>query len=235
MCADSSTIRTPEQARNVSSDDLQMHSAGKAFPRKLSILLLLWTASVFGWFFFLESYSNTPGAGGLALEHWPVDSSISRSGDRPTLLMFFHPRCPCSTASMGELERLVAISQGLADIRAVFVRPEGTPCGWEQSDLWNLAKRIPDVQLSTDALGVEAKRFGALTSGEVRLYDTKGRLLFCGGITGARGHAGDNAGSAAVFSWLHWGTAGRARTFTFGCPLFELRSECARKGATCKH
>ena len=33
----------------------------------------------------------------------------------------------------------------------------------------------------------------AWTSGETMLYDASGRLVFAGGITGSRGHGGDNA------------------------------------------
>ena len=46
--------------------------------------------------------------------------------------------------------------------------------------------------------GAEARRFGAETSGQTLLYDARGALAFSGGITGARGHAGDNAGRASL-------------------------------------
>ncbi len=39
---------------------------------------------------------------------------------------------------------------------------------------------------------------GSSTSGQVLLYDPSGRLAFSGGITAARGHVGDNAGSDAI-------------------------------------
>ena len=70
--------------------------------------------------------------------------------------------------------------------------------------------------------GREAARFGAATSGQTFLYDARGGLLFSGGITGARAHAGDNAGRSAVVTLLN-GTGGPAapRTSVFGCPLFD--------------
>jgi glyoxylase-like metal-dependent hydrolase (beta-lactamase superfamily II) len=37
-----------------------------------------------------------------------------------------------------------------------------------------------------------------MTSGHVLVYDRSGKLLFSGGIAGARGQEGDNTGSAAA-------------------------------------
>ena len=37
---------------------------------------------------------------------WPRDSVIPLDGRRPTLLMFLHPLCPCSRASVEELAEL---------------------------------------------------------------------------------------------------------------------------------
>ena len=41
-----------------------------------------------------------------------------------------------------------------------------------------------------------------------------------GGITGSRGHAGDNAGRTAILALLHRETSGRDGSFVFGCSLF---------------
>jgi hypothetical protein len=57
------------------------------------------------------------------------------------------------------------------------------------------------------------------------LYDSAGNLLFRGGITSARGHAGDNAGRAAVVSLLTSDEAEGRDTPVFGCPLFA-QNEC---------
>src|SRR5690349_19429168 len=37
---------------------------------------------------------------------WPEASSIVRHAQRPTLLLFLHPHCACSRATVEELERL---------------------------------------------------------------------------------------------------------------------------------
>src|SRR5262245_47226030 len=38
--------------------------------------------------------------------HWPAGAQIRLAGDRPTILFFMHPKCPCTRASLAELERL---------------------------------------------------------------------------------------------------------------------------------
>jgi hypothetical protein len=50
-------------------------------------------------------------------------------------------------------------------------------------------------------------------------------LIFSGGLTGSRGHAGDNAGRASVIALLDHGTPSRRSTSVFGCSLFSRSSE----------
>lgn len=59
--------------------------------------------------------------------------------------------------------------------------------------MWKISE-LPGAGLVWDDGGLEAKRFGATTSGTVLLYDSEGKLLFQGGVTGSRGHEGDNYG-----------------------------------------
>ena len=68
--------------------------------------------------------------------------------------------------------------------------------------------------------GAEARRFGVETSGQTLLYDARGALIFSGGITGSRGHAGENAGAAALAALLTRGAAAQRGADVFGCPLF---------------
>jgi len=122
---------------------------------------------------------------------------------------------------MAELARIQARSADRVDIHVVFVRPPGVPSGWEQTDLWKDARAIPGVVVEVDDHGVEAKRFGVVTSGHTLLYGIDGRLQFGGGITGSRGHAGDNPGEDAILSILATGESDQERTPAFGCLLFS--------------
>lgn len=223
------------------ANDLVVHtlppesgSTGCALPRRrMTILFALWSCVVISCLGYLVWYSNAPGTIGTPPKQWPVNSAIQPSQTLPTLMMFIHPRCPCTEASLEELARVMAHCNGLAHVYAVFVRPPGTSNGWEKAKNWRLAAAIPGVHLFVDHDSVEARRFGATTSGHVELYDGDGKLRFSGGITGARSHAGDNAGADAVRSWLRRGTADREETFVFGCPLFSSSCACSRGDAGC--
>jgi hypothetical protein len=171
------------------------------------------------------NYESTPGAATAAPAAWPTASSIEPAADRPTLVMLAHPHCPCTRASIGELARLMTQAQGRVTAYVLFVKPAGFSDGWQQTDLWASAAAIPGVTPVLDEGGVEAGRFQAATSGQTVLYDAAGNLLFSGGITSARGHAGDNAGRTAIVSLLTSDAAEDRGAPVFGCPLFA-QGEC---------
>jgi hypothetical protein len=105
--------------------------------------------------------------------------------------------------------------------RVLFIRPAGTGADWEETDLCGSARAIPGVYVDMDGDGREAQRFAAETSGNVVLYSADGRLLFHGGITAARGHAGDNLGQGAVVALVNAGASTVDRTCVFGCLLCD--------------
>ncbi len=147
--------------------------------------------------------------------------------------MLAHPRCPCTRASIGELARITAQVQGRVSAYVLFLKPPASGSDWEDTDLRQTAATIPGVTVLSDVDGAEAHRFGAETSGHTLLFDTDGQLLFSGGITQLRGHAGDNAGESAVLSLVETHTAERAQTFVFGCSLFNYAkkktvAQCSR-------
>jgi len=150
----------------------------------------------------LWTYGQTPGADGAPPLQWPSDSLIWQASDEAALVMFAHPHCPCTRASLGELSLLMTRCRGLLTAHVLFVKPEGTPENWEKTDLWEEAVAIPGVEVVCDTEGAEASRFGIVTSGQTVLYDSEGRLLYSGGITATRGHRGDNAGRSAIVSLL---------------------------------
>jgi hypothetical protein len=164
-------------------------------------------------------YENSPGIAGTPPGRWPADTQITRSTDRATLVMLAHPHCPCTRASIGELAFVMAHTQGRVKAYVLFLQPTDLPADRPKTDLLQSPAGIPGVSDIGDTDGIDARTFGALTSGQTILYDAEGRLLFNGGITGARGHAGDNPGRSSIVSLLTKDEAARKQTPVFGCPL----------------
>jgi hypothetical protein len=140
--------------------------------------------------------------------------------------MLTHPHCPCTRASIEELDQLMAHCQGRVKAYVVLMKPSGVANDWVETDLRTHAMRIPGVSVLVDEDGAETRRFRAETSGQVLLYGPDGRLLFSGGITGSRGHVGDNYGEAAMESLINSGAAANDHSPVFGCPLFNPDSYC---------
>jgi hypothetical protein len=185
----------------------------------------VWVAAVVMGIVALERYKATPGLSAAAASQWPAGSELpAPTPERATLLLFAHPKCPCTRATLSEFERLVAHVGSSIDARVVFVRPPGVPARWERTDLWNAAVKIPGVSVHVDDGGAEATRLGVMTSGQVLLYDRGGALRFAGGITASRGHAGDNPGRSAVENHLAGRPDALTTTPVFGCPLLAPSS-----------
>jgi hypothetical protein len=183
-----------------------------------SLFAITWIASVAFGMRVLFDYENTPGRVGALSQSWPA-AQIARATDHPTLVMMVHPHCPCTAASIGELAQIMARLQGRVAAYVLFVKPKGAGRDWDDTDLRQSAEAIPGVKVVVDPDGAEARRFGAETSGHTQLFGTDGRLLFSGGITASRGHAGDNVGERAIVALVNNQTPVRTQTLVFGCSL----------------
>ncbi|HEV3344857.1 MAG TPA: hypothetical protein VG125_31055 [Pirellulales bacterium] len=182
-------------------------------------LVGLWTAYVVGGMLALGYHASVPGNAAQPPRRIAADVPGGPPAGKATLLLFLHPQCPCSRATIGELARAVSRRSGGLDTRLFFYRPGDSPPGWEKTDLWQMAEGIPGTRLFADADGALAARFGVRTSGQALLYDPEGGLVFAGGMTGARGHAGDNSGQSAILSWFSSGHVSVESTPVFGCSL----------------
>jgi hypothetical protein len=183
---------------------------------------------------FALNYEQTNGAVGITSEHWPAKVQIPLDPKHDTLLMFAHPKCPCTRASMDELSRLMEKSDGKISAYVLFLKPKNFSDDWVQASLWKSAMMIPDVTVKEDPEGLIAQQFGAETSGYVLLYAPNGQLLFSGGITGSRGHAGDNAGEDAIIELATGQNPGITHTMVYGCSLLDKSSaqECLSNEST---
>ena len=172
----------------------------------------------------LIRYENTSAAAGAAPPRWPTESRIQRRNDRFTLLMFMHPDCPCSRASIAELEMLAAKLQGRLDVFIQFRKPGMLLSEAQASELWKSTSAIPNATVLFDVDGSEMREFGAAVSGQAMLYDKAGKLVFNGGITPGRGRVGEARGANAVLLSVG-GVEAPTRAPVFGCSLHDPTAE----------
>jgi hypothetical protein len=182
----------------------------------LPAIATLWALAIIGGGAAVWNFESTPGVAATPPAIWPVTSRIPHAANRSTLVMLVHPRCPCSRASLEELDRIMARAGGRVSAHVVFAH-----AGEHSQATTDLERRAADIR-GVDVVeddGTEAIRFHAYTSGQTLLYGPDGRLLFNGGITVARGHEGDNGGRSAVEALLIGGPTSVRQTAVFGCSL----------------
>jgi len=177
----------------------------------------LWLAGVTAGFAFAWRYAGQPGTPAREpVRSWPAQ--LPRPAGKAMLVMALHPGCPCSRASVSELEQLISHCPGKFEGLLLFV-PDAAGDSPQDSALWQTASTLPGVVCRVDDTRLSAGTFGARTSGQVFLYDEAGALRFSGGITESRGHAGANAGRQAIEAFLLEGTPPAPSTPVFGCAL----------------
>src|SRR5437016_5113600 len=126
-----------------------------AFPGRLRwfalyVLPVLWIGGVGGGMLWLWQYASSPGHTGEVPAHWPRISQIVPATDRPTLVMFAHPKCPCTRASIAELARAMAACRERVAAHVVFFVPADATPDWERTDLTHAAESIPGVRITFD-------------------------------------------------------------------------------------
>jgi hypothetical protein len=191
------------------------------FKRHATVIgaFLLWLPAVGIGAHSLLNYSNTPGRLAAPPAQWPSGAISHLDANHATLVVFAHPQCPCSRATIGELANIMARYPGKARAYVYFYAPKSEKQNWVKGQLWLDAEAIPGVRAIEDQDGRETRRFGASTSGQTLLYNATGQLVFNGGLTASRGHSGANDGEDAIVSLLLTGKASYKTARVFGCSL----------------
>ncbi|MFK7735220.1 MAG: hypothetical protein AB8B50_04280 [Pirellulaceae bacterium] len=220
-------MRNSPQAEKQNQAEPAAESLKNSWPANVGFCTwLVLLALGMGW---LAIYSRTS-ADEMAYPDSIVDarfrnSTSARSGTNAqlrrneTVLCFLHPKCPCSIATLRELQKILEE----ADCESIlyFYTPAGFDTDtWLNTQLVNEAKRCPKFRIECDSDGKVADRFQVTTSGTILLYGTEGTLRFGGGITASRGHAGPSDAGEALRSSLLLPLSNAAFTFpAFGCKL----------------
>ena len=197
------------------------------------LAVVVWVVAVVLGMTLLWRYKPSAGAPDSAPAHWPSASLVERSPVLPTLVMFVHPKCACSRASIAELSRLMTDVQGRASApRSSSLRARRARGGLGGGPTSGAARRRSlGVSVRLDADGAEAARFGAIVSGTTMLYGIDGSLLFHGGNhVFPRPRGGDNAGRWRITSLVNVGKADLlAQSPTYGCDLQSADERTGRK------
>jgi hypothetical protein len=176
--------------------------------------IALWLGAVGVGYGRLLRYASTAGPAAR------VPEAVAPSTGRWRLVMFLHPRCPCSRASVSELEGILGRAGNQLDVEVLLVDPDGQRLEVDP-ELARLIGAVPGARVRRDPIGAEARKMNASTSGQVILFDPGGHPVFSGGITAARGHSGTSAGQEIIVALMERRAAPAHQAAVFGCALFR--------------
>ena len=130
-------------------------------------------------------------------------------------MLFGHRSCPCTRATLRELEQILAHCPESVHVQIVLVAPAAADSDRVGGNIETLARSLSGVEVVVDPDGVEARRFAVRTSGHV-IYGWMGVCCLAAASLDTRGHEGKVwAGSPC---WL----ACAARWWSRGLLLFMV-------------
>lgn len=191
-----------------------------ATPMALWRLSLLWGLVVLAAFVAIAVYAKTPGREELPPPRWGQFLPKLLDGHW-RLVMAIHPQCPCSRASLVNLQRVLERHAATVTVDLYVYRPTDTELAWSDTPLVRLASQMPTLSLHDDIESRKARAFGIRTSGGVVLYSPEGEVVFYGGVTPSRGHEGACAGLSAIEDAIDGKPTTIDRFPVFGCPLLN--------------
>jgi len=193
-------------------DYAKHHIAGAA-------VVFIWAALLAGGFGALLLYSQTPGPELTRQTASDVDLWPLRKGKNWLLVVAIHPKCPCTRASLAELEKLMFRIGDKVDCHVLSYHPDGSLPQWGDTELVRFASSIPGVHVTSDANAQKAQAIGIAVSGGVVLFNVDGTAKFRGGITAARGHEGANLGAQTIDALARGESPEVTQTSAYGCLL----------------
>src|SRR5258706_2856559 len=93
----------------------------------------------------LWRFEQTPGRSATIEAAWPAASRLVSDPRSPTLVMFAHPRCACTRASLANLRALIGPFTGRLVAYVAFMRPHEAGPEWLETGTLAHRSSIPDV------------------------------------------------------------------------------------------
>ncbi len=184
------------------------------------IWLSLWAVLLAMGLLWMTAYSMSPGVALAPLLERPTEAELPFSEDQPTLVVFLHPRCPCTHPSIAALERLLARNYRMV-VQPVFFLPAAKEESWARADFWDRLIDAGAHQPVIDVDGVMAKQFHVTTSGHALLFSVDGIVRYSGGITSGRVHEGDNMGLTKLTRILEGVPVADPSFPVYGCSIVK--------------
>lgn len=143
------------------------------------VVIALWLCVVVLCFAKLAVYAQTPGFVGAPPNAAATVIPIDR--ERHTLVLCVHPKCPCTQATIYELERLLRRCDELPMVVVYIYESEESPETWYEHAAASIQTRIPDALIMRDPDGEVSESIRVYTSGSTVLYERDGSPVFWGG------------------------------------------------------
>lgn len=201
---------------------------------RVNLAVLVWLIMLIGGVLYFNKYETTPGLTRSSSDRWPAGEAVAFSPGKVNLVVFAHPRCPCTRASLEELKSLLKDCPTSVSTRILFWVPPNASSPWTTSDLWTQARAIDNVQLIADEGGKQAHCFGATTSGHLMIFAPDGTRIYSGGLTNGRGRRGNESGLTAIRSHIIQEQPLPVETAVYGCPLFNSPSSPENGSELCQ-
>ena len=80
--------------------------------RSMLVGAVAWLLAVFAATTALWKHKETPGEVAIAPHEWPAMTRLARTAGHPTAVLFVHPMCPCTPASIEELRTVTEQMRG---------------------------------------------------------------------------------------------------------------------------
>ncbi len=194
-----------------------------------ALLLVLWGAVIGVGLLWMTDYSLSPGSHEEPLVERPSDTPVPFSEEKSTLVIFLHPRCPCTHPSVAAIERLMVRKHDMV-LQPIFYLPGSKPETWARADYWDRVVDAGAHEPLIDVDGGVARQFHATTSGHAILFSVDGEVLYSGGITSGRVHEGDNLGLTTLTRVLEQVPVQDATFPVYGCSIVKKQDNDAGAG-----
>ena len=211
----------------------EFNTAKEKQDKVMLMLTALWALAIAIGFFSMVDYQNS--AAVVYQNPSEISERFNGADNCNVLIMALHPHCSCSRASLSELHKLQSNVGDAVRVYVLVYVPDGQDKGWAEGISLAQLSRM-NTEVIYDPGGKICLETGLNTSGETLLYNAQGSLLFSGGVTASRGHAGSNYGIEFLHDAISRKQVERTETPVFGCAIrsIDIEKEYAvERGGCC--